>query len=92
MDFKLTKTEIKLIKKYCSKISDDKLQILSETLPQSVTGDRSNACSILQEDEHIDGWLSHMSGAEEWFSKVDSIGEFATLEMQDRFRKSQECL
>lgn len=89
-DFKLTKSEIRLIKKYCSKASQEELSLLSVYLPQSLMGDRSEACSILQKDESIDGWLSHASGPEDFFDKVDSIGEFASLEVQERFRK--ECL
>lgn len=88
----LERTEIKLIKNYCTKISDEDLLILSTHLPQNIIGDRANACHILQKDESVNGWLTHASNAEDWFNKVDTIGEFASLEIQERLKKSQECL
>lgn len=88
VDFKLGKSEVGLIKKYCSRASEEHLLVLASSLPQSVMGDRSEACAILQEDKEMDKWLSHASGADDWFFKVDSIGDFASLELEARSKKS----
>ncbi len=88
----LERTEVKLLKNYCSKISDEDLLVLSTCLPQNIIGDRAEACYILQKDESVNGWLTHASSAEDWFNKVDSIGEYANLEIQERLKKSQQCL
>ena len=87
-DIKLGKSEIVLIKKYCSRAKDEDLGVLASTLPQTVAGDRSAAADILQRDKEIDKWLSHAAGAEDWFSKADGIGEFARLELEERAKKA----
>lgn len=89
VDVKLGKSEIGLIKKYCSRASDEHLSMLASSLPQSVMGDRAAACEILQEDKEIDKWLAHAASADDWFAKVDSIGEFAIAEIQARSKKSE---
>jgi hypothetical protein len=85
----LGKSEITLIKEYCSRMSDDDLANISQSLPQKVAGDRSFACSILQRDKEIDRWLSLASGPDDWFNKVDSIGEFALIEADSRAKKTK---
>jgi DNA-binding response OmpR family regulator len=85
----LGKSEITLIKDYCSRISEDDLDGLARTLPQNVAGDRSHACSIIQKDKEMDRWLSLASGADDWFLKADSIGEFASIELDARAKKSR---
>lgn len=81
---KLGKSEITLIKDYCGRLSDEDLNMIASLLPQSISGDRSNACSILQKDKEVDRWLSQATGAEDWFSRVDAIGEIALVEAETR--------
>jgi hypothetical protein len=88
-EYKLTKSESVLLKNYCSRVSDEELFILASSLPQSVIGDRSLACDILQKDKEIDRWLMLAPSADDWFSKIDNIGEFAVLEIQSRTNKSE---
>ena len=76
-----------LIKKYCGRMTDEVLKSIVEVLPQTISGDRSASCAILQADKEIDRWLSQASGAEDWFNKVDSIGELAVLELELRSKK-----
>lgn len=90
-EYKLTKSECLILKKYCSRVSDEDLSVLASSLPQSVIGDRAAACEILQKDKEIDRWLMLAPGADDWFSKIDSVGEFAVLEIQSRLKKSEEC-
>jgi hypothetical protein len=87
-DLKLAKSELTLIKKYCSKIDDVDLCTLACSLPQQVVGDRSAACDILQKDKEIDRWLACAMSADEWFFKADSIGEIASLEAEARSKKA----
>lgn len=88
MKKKIGKSEASLIKEYCSRISDDDLALLSQLLPQTIAGDRSRSCLVLQKDKEVDKWLSQASGAEDWFNKVDEIGEHATIELESRMKKS----
>ena len=81
------KSEVLLIKKYCGRMTDEVLKSIVEVLPQTISGDRSASCAILQADKEIDRWLSQASGAEDWFNKVDSIGELAVLELELRSTK-----
>jgi hypothetical protein len=84
---KLGKSELALAKEYCVRLSEDKLQEISTLLPQTIAFDRSTACSILQEDKEIDRWLSQANSADDWFSRVDSIGEAAAVEIENRAKK-----
>jgi hypothetical protein len=86
---KLGKSEVSLIKEYCSRLSDEHLQMIFDLLPQSIAGDRSTACLVLQEDKEIDKWLSQATSAEDWFSRVDGIGEVAAAEIEIRSKKKQ---
>jgi hypothetical protein len=85
----LGKSEISLIKNYCSRLSDEDLAKVSELLPQTIAGDRSSACAILENDKEIDRWLSLANGAEDFFVRVDSIGEFAIIELEERSKKKE---
>jgi hypothetical protein len=87
-DLKLTKSEVTLVKRYCSRVSDDDLAVLASHLPQEMMGDRARACEILQEDKEIDAWLGLASGVDEWFVKADSIGEMACVERDVRSKKA----
>lgn len=84
---KLGKSEVNLIKEYCSRISEEDVAILSQLLPQTIAGDRSAACAIFQKDKEVDRWLSQASSADDWFSKVDVIGEHALVEIETRSKK-----
>ncbi|NBT59210.1 hypothetical protein EBT16_10550, partial [bacterium] len=74
-----------LVKQYCSRVSDEDLAVLVDLLPQKVAFDRSSACAILQKDKEVDRWLSQAAGAEDWFIKVDGIGDQAILEMENLY-------
>lgn len=86
---KLGKSEVSLMKEYCTRASEEDLVALVELLPQTIAGDRASACTILQRDKEVDRWLAQASGADDWFAKVDGIGEQAELELQARSRKSK---
>lgn len=86
---KLGKSEISLIKEYCSRLSDEDLQSVATLLPQSIAGDRSAACELLQKDVQIDRWLNQAIGADDWFTRADGIGEFASIEIDTRASKSK---
>jgi len=88
-EVKIGKSEMGLIKKYCSRASDENLSVLASSLPQSVMGDRAAACEILQADKEMDKWLGLAASADDWFVKIDSIGEFAIAEIQTRSKKSE---
>lgn len=87
-DLKLGKSELTLIKKYCSRVEDADLCLLACSLPQRVVGDRSAACEVLQKDKEIDKWLACAASADDWFFKADSIGEIASLEAEARAKKA----
>lgn len=87
-ELKLGKSELTLIKKYCSRVDDADLCTLACSLPQRVLGDRSAACEIFQKDKEIDRWLACAASADEWFFKADSIGEMAALEAEARSKKA----
>lgn len=89
VDVKLKKSEVTLVKKYCSRASDRDLALLADCLPQTMMGDRAAACEVLQGDKEIDMWLSAASGADEWFFKADSIGDFASIEIEARSKKAK---
>lgn len=86
---RLGKSEISLIKSYCSRVSDEDLSVLASSLPQSMMGDRFAACEIIQRDKEMDRWLVFAAGVDDWFMKIDSIGDFAVLEIQSRAKKSE---
>jgi hypothetical protein len=85
---KLGKSEVTLVKDYCARLPEESLQLISTLLPQSIAFDRAAACAILQEDKEIDRWLSLATGADDWFARVDGIGEAASLESENRAKKN----
>jgi len=87
---KLRKSEVALLKDYCARLSDEDLQTIASLLPQNVAFDRAIACDMLQEDKEIDKWLTHSASADDWFSRVDSIGEAAAVEIDVRSKKSMK--
>ncbi len=84
---KLGKSEAGLIKQYCSRVSDEDLMNLAQLLPQTIAFDRSVACAIVQKDKEVDRWLSQASGSEDFFAKIDGIGEHAVAELEVRAKK-----
>lgn len=86
---KLGKSEISLIKEYCSRLSDEDLQMITMLLPQSIAGDTSLACDLLQKDVQIDRWLTQATSSEDWFSRIDGIAELATIELDSRLSKKK---
>lgn len=86
---KFGKSEVGLIKDYCSRISDEDLNMILTLLPQTIAGDRGAVCALLQRDKEIDRWLCQATGAAEWFFRVDGIGDFAAIESETRSKKSR---
>jgi len=81
---KVGKSETSLVREFCSRSSDEDLRMLADLLPQTVAGDRSYVCSLLERDNQIDKWLSQSVGADDWFARVDSIGDVAAEELRSR--------
>lgn len=84
---KVGKSEVGLVKEFCARASEEDLRALADLLPQSVAFDRSIACDILQGDAQIDRWLTQSTGADDWFARVDSIGDVAAAELDSRLSK-----
>jgi len=84
---KVGKSEVSLVKDFCARAADDDLRLLADLLPQSVAWDRANACAVLQKDMQIDRWLSHTTGADDLFARIDSIGDIAAAELESRANK-----
>lgn len=84
---KVGKSEATLLKDFCGRSSEEDLMALADLLPQSVAFDRAIACGILQKDNQIDRWLSQATGADDWFVRVDSIGDAAAAELNGRASK-----
>jgi len=85
----LSVSEISLIKNYCKRLSDEDLEKISDLLPQKVAGDRAIACELLGKDKEVDKWLSLSVGADDFFLCIDSIGEFAIIEKEEREKKRE---
>jgi len=81
---KVGKSEFGLLKDFCSRSSDENLVALADLLPQTIAFDRSKACSILQADQQVDRWLAQATDADDWFSRVDSVGSVAVAELESR--------
>ena len=86
---KVGKSEIGLIRDFCSRASDDDLKFLADLLPQTIAFDRSSACSILQKDVQVDRWLQQATGSDDLFARIDSIGDVAVEELQSRASKKK---
>ena len=85
----LSVSEISLIKNYCKRLSDEDLEKISDLLPQKIAGDRALACSLLDKDKEIDKWLGLSNGSDDFFLRIDSVGEFATIEKEEREKKRE---
>lgn len=83
------KSEVGLVKDFCSRMSDDDLKSLADLLPQTIAFDRSSACSVLQKDAQADRWLQQATGADDLFARIDSIGDVAAEELQSRASKKK---
>jgi hypothetical protein len=81
------RSEALLVKDFCSRSSDDDLRFLADLLPQTMAFDRSNACPVLQRDNQVDRWLSQATGAEDFFVRIDSVGDAAAAELDRRSNK-----
>lgn len=84
---KVGKSEVALLKEFCTRSSEEDLRMLADLLPQTVAFDRSVACSILQKDNQIDRWLTQAASADDWFVRVDSVGDAAAAELEQRATK-----
>jgi hypothetical protein len=84
---RLGKSEMNLVKQYCTRVSDEDLAVLAEILPQTIAFDRASACEILQKDKEVDRWLGQAAGPDDFFAKIDGIGEMAVAEIDNRSKK-----
>lgn len=84
---KVGKSESNLVKEFCGRASDEDLRALADLLPQTIGFDRSIACAILQRDQQVDKWLCQSTGPDDWFARVDSIGDIAAAELDSRMSK-----
>ena len=84
---KVGKSETVLVKEFCSRSSDEDLRYLADLLPQTIAFDRSNACLVLQKDNQVDKWLSQAIGADDLFTRIDSVGDAAAAELERRSNK-----
>lgn len=84
---KVGKSEVTLLKEFCGRSSEDDLRALADLLPQTVAFDRALACEILQRDNQVDRWLSQATGSDDWFVRIDSIGDVAAAELEHRASK-----
>jgi len=81
------KSETVLVKEFCARAGDEDLRTLADLLPQTMAFDRSIACAILQRDNQVDRWLAQATGADDWFVRIDSIGDAAAAELDRRSSK-----
>lgn len=84
---KVGKSEVGLVKDFCSRASDDDLRMLADLLPQTLAFDRAAACPVLERDGQVDKWLQQSASADDFFLRIDSIGDVAAEELQSRTRK-----
>lgn len=84
---KVGKSESTLLKDFCGRSSEEDLMMLADLLPPSVAFDRATACSVLQKDNQVDRWLSQATGADDFFMRIDSIGDVAAAELEARSNK-----
>lgn len=76
-----------MVKEFCARASDEDLRLLADLLPQTLAFDRAVACSVLENDAQADRWLQQSTSAEDFFTRVDAIGDVAAEELQSRLRK-----
>lgn len=84
---KVGKSESALLKDFCGRSSEDDLRALADLLPPAAAFDRVLACEILQRDNQVDRWLQQANGADDWFMRVDSVGDAAAAELEQRMSK-----
>lgn len=73
-----------LVREYVRRLSDDDLHNICTRLSQHVAGDWAECAMIFERDKEINRWLLSANGADEWFDMVDSIGQAAGIEMENR--------
>jgi len=86
---KLVKSEISLIKEYCSRLSDEDLQTVAVMLRDEFASDIYVALEMFQKDVQVDRWLAQSTGNEDLRMRADGIGEFAFMEMNSRLSKKK---
>lgn len=86
---KLGKSEISLIKEYCSRLSDEDLQTVAVMLRDEYAGDVFVAMEMFQKDVQVDRWLAQSTGNEDLRMRMDGIGELAHIEMNARLSKKK---
>lgn len=84
---KVGKSETVLLKEFCGRSSEQDLMALADLLPPAVAFDRALACEILQRDNQVDRWLQQANGVDDWFMRVDSVGDAAAAELEQRMSK-----
>lgn len=86
---KLGKSEITLVKEYCSRLSDEDLHTVATMLRDEFSGDVLVALEIFEKDAQVDRWLSQATGNEDLRMRADGIGEFASMELNSRLSKKK---
>jgi phosphoenolpyruvate carboxylase len=86
---KLGKSEITLIKEYCSRLSDEELQTVATMLRDEFSYDICVALEIFQKDVQVNRWLSQSTGNEDLRVRADGIGELALIEINLRLSKKK---
>jgi len=72
------------LKEYVSKLSDDDLGFLNVRFKQNMFGDRADIANLVSRDQSVDRWLSNATNADDWFNKVESVGEYVHSERSRR--------
>lgn len=78
------KRDLLVVKEYVQKISNEDLNYIAERLDQPLCGDRADLALFFQKDQDLDKWLYKSKSAEDWFDKLDTIQEFAIIEISKR--------
>ena len=86
---KLVKSEISLIKEYCSSLSDEDLHTVVVMLRDEFALDIGVAMEIFQKDVPVDRWLAQSTGNDDLRMRVDGIGEFAFMEANSRLSQKK---
>lgn len=86
---KLGKSEISLIKEYCSRLSDEDLQTVAAMLRDEFASDVGVAMEMFQKDVQVDRWLAQSTGNDDLRMRIDGIGEFASIEINSRLSKKK---
>jgi hypothetical protein len=86
---KLGKSEISLIKEYCSRLSDEDLQTVAAMLRDEFASDVGVAMEMFQKDVQVDRWLAQSTSNDDLRTRIDGIGELASIEMNSRLSKKK---